>query len=136
MTEIKRTAVDTFKAVFTVHAIGQRDQPVIRRTLERAELLGFFAKQASTEVVPEACGGSHHWARVLGAQGHRVKLVPPHHVKPLVKRGKNDCNDAEAICEAAGRQKLGRNAIALTRRGTLALGQFHYADWCDDECRK
>ena len=30
-------------------------------------------------------------------------LIPPQYVKPYVKRGKNDRNDAEAICEAAGR---------------------------------
>ena len=32
-----------------------------------------------------------------------MRLIPPHYVKPYVKRGKNDRNDAEAICEAAGR---------------------------------
>lgn len=35
--------------------------------------------------------------------GHKVRLIPPQYVKPYVKRGKNDRNDAEAICEAAGR---------------------------------
>ena len=35
--------------------------------------------------------------------GHEVRLIPPQYVKPYVKRGKNDRNDAEAICEAAGR---------------------------------
>jgi transposase len=106
MTEIKRIAIDTSKAVFTVHAIDKQDRPVIRRNIRRAELVGFFAKQAPTEVVLEACGGSHHWARVLGAQGHQVKLIPPQYVKPFVKRGKNDRNDAEAICEAAGRPNM------------------------------
>jgi transposase len=51
----------------------------------------------------EACGGSHYWARELAAVGHKVLLIPPQCVKPYVKRGKNDRNDAEAICEAAGR---------------------------------
>ena len=32
-----------------------------------------------------------------------MHLIPPQYVKPYVKRGKNDRNDAEAICEAAGR---------------------------------
>lgn len=32
-----------------------------------------------------------------------MRLIPPQYVKPYVKRGKNDRNDAEAICEAAGR---------------------------------
>jgi transposase len=51
----------------------------------------------------EACGSSHHWARELSALGHNVRLIPPQYVKPFVKRAKNDRNDAEAICEAAGR---------------------------------
>jgi transposase len=51
----------------------------------------------------EACGGAHYWARELIALGHEVRLIPPQYVKPFVKRGKNDRNDAEAICEAAGR---------------------------------
>ena len=32
-----------------------------------------------------------------------MRLIPPQYVKPYVKRGKNDRNDAAAICEAAGR---------------------------------
>jgi transposase len=51
----------------------------------------------------EACGSSHHWGRELSALGHNVRLIPPQYVKPFVKRAKNDRNDAEAICEAAGR---------------------------------
>jgi transposase len=39
----------------------------------------------------------------LAGLGHRVRLIPAQYVKPFVKRGKNDRNDAEAICEAAGR---------------------------------
>ena len=38
--------------------------------------------------------------------GHRVKLISPQYVKPFVKRGKNDRNDAEAICEAASRPSM------------------------------
>jgi transposase len=49
---------------------------------------------------------SHHWARKLTALGHNVRLIPPQYVKPFVKRAKDDRNDAEAICEAAGRPGL------------------------------
>ena len=38
--------------------------------------------------------------------GHRVKLIPPQYVKPFVKRSKNDCNDAEAISEAASHPSM------------------------------
>jgi transposase len=116
MVEIKRISVDTSKAVFTVHAVDQRDHPIIRRDLKRAGLVDFFAKQAPTEIVLEACGGSHHWARVLSAQGHMVKLIPPQYVKPFVKRGKNDRNDAEAICEAAGRPNMSFVPIKSAQR--------------------
>jgi len=101
--QYKRIAIDTSKSVFTLHGIVANDQPVLRRNLRRSDLEAFFAKLPPTEVVMEACGGSHHWGRVLTKLGHRVKLIPPQYVKPYVKRGKNDRNDAEAICEAAGR---------------------------------
>jgi hypothetical protein len=56
-----------------------------------------------SKIAMEACGGAHHWARQLTVLGHTVRLIPPQYVKPYVKRSKNDRNDAEAICEAAGR---------------------------------
>ena len=66
-------------------------------------MAAFFKKLAPSEIALEACGSSHHWARELIALGHEVRLIPPQYVKPYVKRAKNDRNDAEAICEAAGR---------------------------------
>ena len=54
---------------------------------------------------------SHHWARVLGAFGHDVRLIPPQDVKPFVKRAKNDRNDAEAISEAASRPTMRSVAV-------------------------
>ena len=103
MTDYKRIAIDTSKAVFTLHGIDQQERPVLRINLRRAQLLPFFAKLPPTEIAMEACGGTHHWARELIALGHKVRLIPPQYVKPYVKRSKNDRNDAEAICEAAGR---------------------------------
>jgi transposase len=76
---------------------------VLRVNLRRAQMLPFFKKRPRTEIAMEACGSAHHWARKLMALGHDVRLIPPQYVKPYVKRGKNDRNDAEAICEAAGR---------------------------------
>jgi transposase len=57
-------------------------------------------------VALEACGGSHHWARLLQSLGHQVKLIAPQLAKPYVKRGKNDAADAEAICEAMSRPTM------------------------------
>ena len=103
MTQYKRVAIDTSKAVFTLHGVDHTDRPVLRTNLRRAQMIGFFKQLPSTEIAMEACSSSHHWARELTALGHTVRLIPPQYVKPYVKRGKNDRNDAEAICEAAGR---------------------------------
>jgi len=54
----------------------------------------------------EASGSAHYWARVLGGQGHTVRLMAPQFVKPYVKSQKNDANDAEAICEAVTRPNM------------------------------
>ena len=102
----KRISLDTSKHVFTIHGIDEKDRPVLRRDIRRAQVEPFFAKLAPTEVVLEACAGSHHWGRVLGGMGHRVRLIPPQYVKPFVKRSKNDRNDAEAISEAASRPTM------------------------------
>jgi transposase len=54
----------------------------------------------------EACATAHHWARLIGASGHQVRLIPPSYVKPYVRRNKTDAADAEAICEAIGRPSM------------------------------
>jgi transposase len=100
--EYKRIAVDTSKHVFTLHGLDASGAVVLRRNLKRADFEAFFAKLAPCEVVLEACGASHHWGRRLTALQHRVRLLPAQYVKPFVKRGKNDRNDAAAICLAAG----------------------------------
>src|SRR5277367_3513210 len=100
---LKRIGLDTSKAIFTVHGVGDDERTALRCTVKRAGLEDFFAKLPPTVVALEACGGSHHWGRRLTALGHQVRLIPPQYVKPFVKRGKNDRNDAEAISEAAVR---------------------------------
>jgi transposase len=104
--EFKRIAIDTSKHVFTVHGVDQQEHPILRRELRRAQVEAFFGKLAPTEVVLEACCGSHHWGRALSRLGHRIKLIPPQYVKPFVKRTKNDRKDAEAISEAAARPSM------------------------------
>ena len=78
----------------------------MRKKLRRKDMIMFFEKLAPTVVAIEACGGSHHWARLLSSFGHQVKLIAPQLVKPYVKRGKNDAADAEALCEAMSRPAM------------------------------
>ena len=100
---IIRIGLDTAKHVFQVHGVDENEQAVVRRQLRRSEMEKFFGKLAPTRIGLEACGASHYWARLLRGLGHEVVLLPPQYIKPYVKRGKNDANDAEAICEAMSR---------------------------------
>ena len=100
---IIRIGLDTAKHVFQVHGVDENEQTVVRRQLRRSEMGKFFNRLAPTRIGLEACGASHYWARLLRGLGHEVVLLLPQYVKPYVKRGKNDANDAEAICEAMSR---------------------------------
>ncbi|WP_158913289.1 IS110 family transposase [Caulobacter sp. S45] len=106
MDQISRIGMDTSKNVFQLHGVNAAEQPVLRRKLRRKDMVAFFERLAPTVVAIEACGASHHWARLLGSFGHEVKLIAPQLVKPYVKRGKNDAADAEAICEAMSRPTM------------------------------
>jgi transposase len=98
--------LDVAKNVFQVHGVDAAGQVTIRRKLRRSQVEQFFAGLAPCAVGLETCGGAHHWARVLQRQGHEVRLMPAHYVKPYVKRNKTDSRDAEAICEAMGRPTM------------------------------
>jgi transposase len=93
-------------AVFTLHCLTRSEGPAVRLNLKRPRLIPFLRKLPPTEVVMEACASAHHWGRTFASLGHSVRLIPPQHVKPFVKRGKNDRNDAEAISEAAARPNI------------------------------
>jgi transposase len=106
VTEFKLIAIDTSKHVFVLHGVNDLGRCTLRLELRRPQFEGFFEKLPPTDVVLEACGGSHHWGRMLAALGHRARLIAPQYVKPFVKRGKNDRIDAEAISEAALRPNM------------------------------
>jgi transposase len=104
--QISRIGMDTSKHVFQLHGVNAADAPILRKKLRRKEMVAFFEKLAPTVIVIEACGASHHLARLLQSFGHTVKLIAPQLVKPYVKRGKNDAADAEALCEAMSRPTM------------------------------
>jgi transposase len=104
--QIIRNGMDTSKHVFQLHGVNAAEVPILRKKLRRKEMVAFFEKLAPTVIAIEACGASHHWARLLQSFGHTVKLLPAQLVKPYVKRGKNDAADAEALCEAMSRPTM------------------------------
>jgi transposase len=100
MEEITTIGLHIVKHVFRVHGVVSAGNIAMKRRLRRGEVLTFFAKLLPTLIGIEACATSRYWAREISALGHNVKLMPPHYVKPYVKRQKNDMTDAVAIYEA------------------------------------
>jgi transposase len=106
MEQITRIGMDTSKHIFQLHGVTAAEEPALRKKLRRNQMVRFFEKLAPTVIAIEACGASHHWARLLQSFGHTVKLIAPQLVKPYVKRGKNDAADAAALCEAMSRPTM------------------------------
>jgi transposase len=98
--------MDTSKNFFQLHGVNAAEAVILRKKMRRKEMIEFFGKIAPTVIGIEACGASHHWARLLRSFGHDVKLIAPQLAKPYVKRGKNDAADAEALCEAMSRPTM------------------------------
>ena len=69
-------------------------------------------------------GGLRHVAplgRTAMGHGHDVRLIPANHVKPFVKRQKNDCADAAAIAAAASRRSRSFVAVKTAEKKERAV---------------
>src|SRR5918999_5315482 len=122
MTKISMIGLDLAKNVFQVHGTDASGQVVVRRQLRRSQVEGFFAALEPCVVGMEACGGAHHWARVLQRLGHEVRLMPAHYVKPYVKRNKTDGRDAEGVWEAMQRPSMRFVPVkSVDQQGVLVL---------------
>jgi len=106
---IMRVGLDLAKSVFVVHGVDHHGRCQLRRQLRRSEVLNFFAKIEPCLIGMEAGSGAHYWARELCALGHDARIIDPRLVTPYRSQGrtgKNDSNDAAAICEAVGRPHM------------------------------
>ena len=106
--KITRVGVDLAKHVFQLHGVDRSEHPVWCKRFRRERWIRELenAVEPGAEIGMEACGGAHHWARVLQAKGYVVKLIAPQFVKPYVKSNKTDANDAQAVCEAMSRPSM------------------------------
>lgn len=107
---VARVGVDLSKRVFQVHAVDRSDRVTLAKTLRPDRFYAWCAElPAGCLVAMEACGGAHHAALRLRLLGLDARLIAGHFVTPYRmagKSGKNDANDAAAICEAAGRPHM------------------------------
>ena len=108
--EAVRVGVDLAKRVIQVHAVDGAGQVLTGRALPRDKFLLWCAQlPAGCIVAMETSSSSHHWARKLIALGLDARIIAAQLVSPYRKQGasgKNDANDAAAICEAASRPQM------------------------------
>jgi len=103
---ITTIGIDLAKTTFSLHGTDAQGKTVLKKTVSRGKLLEHFANLPPCVVGMEACSGAHHWARELRALGHDARIIAPRFVTPYRRKGKNDNNDAEAICEAVSRPAM------------------------------
>jgi len=106
MSNVTTVGIDLAKNVFSLHGVDAEGAVVLRRSVSRAKLLELIVQVPPCLIGMEACSGAHEWARRFALLGHTVRLMAPKFVAPYRKSGKNDGNDAEAICEAVSRPSM------------------------------
>jgi transposase len=129
MYKVTRVGVDLAKSVIQVHAVDAKGERVVNKALKRDQFLSWCRElPKGCEVVFEGTAGSHHWARQLRAMGMTSKLIAAHLASPFRKagkHGKNDANDAKAVCEAAGRPEMHFIAVkSAQQQGTLLVHTY------------
>ena len=106
MEKITTVGIDLAKSVFSLHGLNGAGHVLRRRSVRRDQLLEVVAGLSPCLIGMEACSGAHQWGRRFQEHGHTARLMAPKFVAPYRKSGKNDGNDAEAICEAVTRPNM------------------------------
>jgi transposase len=123
---VARVGVDLSKHVFQVHAVDRDGRVLLAKAMSPDRFFAWCTDlPAGSLIAMEACGGAHHVARRLLLLGLDARLIAGHFVTPYRmagKSGKNDANDAAAICEAACRPHMRFVPIkAAEQQGQLAV---------------
>jgi len=95
--------IDLAKKHFSLHAVDKNGKVILHKSVTRSKLLTTIANMPLIRIGVEACGGAHYWARTLNKLGHDARIMAVKYVVPYRTKGKNDLNDAVAICEAVQR---------------------------------
>jgi transposase len=122
MDKITTVGIDLAKSVFSLHGVDETGRMALRRTVRRDKLMEAVAALSPCVIGMEACSGAHEWGRQFQKLGHTVRLMAPKFVAPYRKSGKNDGNDAEAICEAVTRPNMRFVSVkSLEQQALLAM---------------
>lgn len=106
MTEITTVGLDLAKVVVSLCGEDASGKVVLQRTLRREAVLAWFVQRPPCLVGMEACSSAHWFARELSSLGHTARIIAPEFVCPFRLSGKNDINDAAAICAAVRQPQL------------------------------
>lgn len=127
MEQVTTVGIDLAKNVFSLHGVDAAGKAVLRRTVRRDRLVETVASLSPCLIGMEACSGAHEWARRFERYGHRVRLMAPKFVAPYRKSGKNDGNDAEAVCEAVSRPSMRFVPVkSVEQQALLTLHRVRY----------
>ena len=119
--KITRVGLDIAKQVFQMHGVDERGKSRLCKQLARAKVMEFFAQLPPCLIGIGLVAARNYWGRELTMLGHTVKLMAAQFVIPYRKRGKNDANDAEAICEAVGRPNMHFVAIKSEEQQSVLM---------------
>lgn len=126
MNTITRVGSDLAKYLIQVYVVDAAGKVVTNRALKREKFLLWCTDlPAGCVIAMEACSGAHHWSRKLIDRGFDARIIPWSSVAPYRiqgRPGKNDANDAAAVCEAASRPHM--NLVppkALAQQGMLCV---------------
>jgi transposase len=123
--QIAVLGIDLGKNSCSVAGLDVTGRIVLRRRMNRENVIKLASGLPACVMAMEACCGAHHLGRILQGGGHDVRLMSPEYVQPYVKAQKNDERDAEAIAEAATRPTM--RFVELKSETQLDMQSLHRA---------
>lgn len=123
MSTIALVGIDLGKRTFHIHAQDAGGRAVLRRQMNRVQLVRWLVQLSPGVVAFEACCGAHWLGWKLREFGHTPRMLDPRRVRPFVTGNKHDFADAQAICEAACRPTI--RSIEPKTPEQLALASLH-----------
>jgi transposase len=129
-------AVDLAKNVFQVAVSENPGKVSESHRLSRTQFLSFFAQRPPSQVVLEACGSAHFWARELKQLGHQVRRLPADQVRAYVPRNKTDAADARALLEAHRNERIRTVPVKTVEQQVLTSLHRMRSSWMNERTAK